>query len=38
MIVPEMMEHVFAPTADPSWVFLEDGYDSLRESSVESRS
>jgi trehalose/maltose hydrolase-like predicted phosphorylase len=37
MIAPEMMEHVLAPTADPNWAFLEDGYDSLRESSVESR-
>ncbi len=37
MIVPEMMEHVLAPTADPNWVFLVDGYDSLREASVESR-
>jgi trehalose/maltose hydrolase-like predicted phosphorylase len=37
MIVPETMEHVFAPTAAPSWVFLVDGYDSLRESSAESR-
>ena len=37
MIVPETMEHVFAPTADPDWVFLVDGYDLLRESSVELR-
>ena len=37
MIAPETMEHVFAPTADPNWVFLVDGYDSLREASVESR-
>ena len=32
MTVPETMEHVFAPTADPNWVFRVDGYDSLRES------
>src|ERR1700677_2132101 len=37
MTVSETMEHVFAPTADPNWVFLVGGYDSLRESSVESR-
>jgi trehalose/maltose hydrolase-like predicted phosphorylase len=37
MTVSETMEHVFAATADPSWVFLVYGYDSLRESSVESR-
>ena len=37
MTGPEMMEHLFAPTADPNWVFQVDGYDSLRESSVESR-
>ena len=33
----ETMEHVFAPTADPDWVLLVDGYNSLREASVESR-
>src|ERR1700733_11680858 len=37
MIVPETMDHVFAATADPNWVLLVDGYDSLREASVESR-
>jgi trehalose/maltose hydrolase-like predicted phosphorylase len=37
MIVPEMKEDVFAPTADPAWTLLLDGYDQLRESSVESR-
>jgi len=33
----EMMERVFAPNADPNWVFQVDSYDSLREFSVESR-
>jgi trehalose/maltose hydrolase-like predicted phosphorylase len=37
MTVPEMMERVLAPTFDSDWVLLEDGYDSLREASVESR-
>jgi trehalose/maltose hydrolase-like predicted phosphorylase len=37
MIVPDTMEQVFAPTADPGWAILADGYDSLREASVESR-
>ncbi|MGA7385143.1 MAG: glycosyl hydrolase family 65 protein [Methylocella sp.] len=32
-----MMEHVLEPTTDPIWVFGADGYDPLRESSVESR-
>jgi trehalose/maltose hydrolase-like predicted phosphorylase len=31
------MEHVLEPTTDPIWVFGADGYDPLRESSVESR-
>ncbi|WP_158927577.1 glycoside hydrolase family 65 protein [Acidisphaera sp. S103] len=31
------MDQVFVPTADPDWVILADGYDSLREVSVESR-
>jgi len=37
MIVPETTEDVFTPTCDPDWVLLVAGYDSLRESSVESR-
>ncbi len=28
---------VFEPTDDPAWIFREDGYDPLRESSLESR-
>ena len=31
------MEHALEPTADPAWVLDADGYDPLRESSVESR-
>ena len=31
------MEHALEPTADPAWVFVEEGYDPLREGSVESR-
>src|SRR5580704_7253460 len=34
---PETMEHALGPTADPTWVLDADGYDPLRESSVESR-
>src|ERR1700731_1077538 len=34
---PETMEHALGPTADPAWVLDADGYDPLRESSVESR-
>jgi trehalose/maltose hydrolase-like predicted phosphorylase len=37
MTGPETMEHILEPTADPSWVFGVDGYDRLRERSVESR-
>jgi trehalose/maltose hydrolase-like predicted phosphorylase len=37
MIRPETMENVLEPTSDPIWVFGADGYDPLRESSVESR-
>ena len=37
MTVLETMEDVFLPTGDPDWVLLEDGYNSLREASVESR-
>ena len=31
------MEHALGPTADPAWVLDADGYDPLREGSVESR-
>jgi trehalose/maltose hydrolase-like predicted phosphorylase len=31
------MKHALEPTNDPAWVFCADGYDPLRESSVESR-
>ncbi len=31
------MTPVLAPTADPDWIFSVDGYDPLRENSVESR-
>ena len=31
------MEHALEPTADPAWVLDADGYDPLRESSLESR-
>jgi trehalose/maltose hydrolase-like predicted phosphorylase len=31
------MEHALGPTADPAWVLDADGYDALRESSLESR-
>ena len=31
------MEHALEPTADPAWVLDAEGYDPLRESSVESR-
>src|SRR5438270_1332455 len=34
---PETMEHALGPTGDPAWVLDADGYDPLRESSVESR-
>jgi trehalose/maltose hydrolase-like predicted phosphorylase len=37
MIRPGTMEYVLEPTTDPIWVFGADGYDPLRESSVESR-
>ena len=37
MTDPATMDRVFVPTADPDWVILADGYDSLREVSVESR-
>jgi trehalose/maltose hydrolase-like predicted phosphorylase len=37
MIGPETMEHTLEPTADPAWVLAVDGYDLLRESSLESR-
>src|ERR1700730_17026576 len=31
------MEHALTPTADPAWALDADGFDPLRESSVESR-
>lgn len=31
------MEHALTPTADPAWIIEESGYDSLRESSRQSR-
>jgi len=31
------MDQALQPTADPGWVLVEDGYDPLRESSLESR-
>ena len=31
------MDEALSPTADPGWVLVEDGYDPLRESSLESR-
>ncbi len=37
MTVPRTMEDILGPTADPNWVFHADGYDALREGSVESR-
>ena len=37
MTGPETMEDILEPTADPAWVFGVDGYDPLRESSVELR-
>ena len=37
MIEPDAMERALEPTADPAWVLQVDGYDPLRESSLESR-
>jgi trehalose/maltose hydrolase-like predicted phosphorylase len=37
MTVPDRMEHLVASTADPTWVLVEEGYDSLREARIESR-
>jgi trehalose/maltose hydrolase-like predicted phosphorylase len=37
MTEPELTQHVLQPTADPAWVLNVDGYDPLRESSIESR-
>src|SRR5271168_3437828 len=34
---PGAMEHALEPTADPAWVLEVDGYDPLREGSLESR-
>jgi len=35
--IDQTMDHALRPTADPGWVLVEDGYDPLRESSLESR-
>ena len=32
-----IMDRALQPTADPGWVLVEDGYDPLRETSLESR-
>ena len=37
MKIPEAMDQALSPTADPTWVLVERGFDPLRESSVESR-
>jgi trehalose/maltose hydrolase-like predicted phosphorylase len=37
MIDQETMRRALQPTADPGWVLNVDGYDPLRESSIESR-
>jgi trehalose/maltose hydrolase-like predicted phosphorylase len=37
MTGPVTMKQVLVQTADPGWVFALDGYDKLRENSVESR-
>jgi trehalose/maltose hydrolase-like predicted phosphorylase len=37
MTEQETLQHVLQPTADPAWVLNVDGYDPLRESSIESR-
>lgn len=37
MTEPNTIEQLLAPTDDPAWVFIEEGFDPLRESSVESR-
>ncbi|WP_131116455.1 glycoside hydrolase family 65 protein [Lichenihabitans psoromatis] len=37
MTGPKSMDQLLAPTADPAWVFIADGFDPLRETSVESR-
>ncbi len=34
---PATMEHALEPTADPAWVLDAEGYDPLREGSLESR-
>src|ERR1700678_2524664 len=33
----QAMDQALQPTADPGWVLVEDGYDPLRESTLESR-
>ena len=37
MTEQETMAQILTPTADPAWVLSVDGYDPLRESSIESR-
>ena len=37
MTEPETMQQILQPTSDPAWVLSVDGYDPLRESSIESR-
>jgi trehalose/maltose hydrolase-like predicted phosphorylase len=37
MIKPETMRRALAATANPAWVVDADGYDELREGSLESR-
>jgi hypothetical protein len=34
---PGTMKHIQEPTQDPAWVLASEGYDPLRETSVESR-
>jgi trehalose/maltose hydrolase-like predicted phosphorylase len=36
-MTPETMDDALRPTDDPDWVIVEDGYDPLRESVLESR-
>ncbi|MCW6511757.1 glycoside hydrolase family 65 protein [Lichenifustis flavocetrariae] len=37
MTQPKTLEQLLAPTGDPAWVLIEEGFDPLRETSVESR-
>ncbi|MCH4267284.1 MAG: glycoside hydrolase family 65 [Brevundimonas sp.] len=34
---PALPENIFGPSADPTWILTEEGYDPLRESSRETR-